>query len=52
MSPHVIVILCIMLYKYHVHVIVYANKDDDYYMLYYIYCVRLSKMGKIVNKRR
>ena len=24
-----------MLYKYHVHVIVYANKDDDYYYYYY-----------------
>ena len=29
---NVIVMLCLMLYMYHVHVIVYANKDyDDYY---------------------
>ena len=28
-----------MLYMYHVHVIVYANKDDDYYYIYILYNV-------------
>ena len=35
-NHNVIVMLCIMLYKYHVHVIVYANKDDDDYYYKYI----------------
>ena len=29
-------LLCLMLYMYHVHVIVYANKDDDYCYYNYI----------------
>ena len=40
-----LVILCLMLYMYHVHVIVYANKDDDddyYYMVRPAFCFLFS----------
>ena len=37
-----------MLYMYHVHVIVYANKDDDYY--YYISLINYQTGPNVVGK--
>ena len=38
--------MCLMLYMYHVHVIVYANKDDDdYYYMEFL-------MGIVMGIRR